>query len=173
MNTRNTFSLFATVLLFVACSRSTPQQEMASAAIERVVKEVAISSGTPVTKVDISIDGMSCAMMCGGSIKKALAALPGVTSADIEFNEGDVTDHAIVTYDESQVTDAQMIEAIQKLHSGQYKVLAVQITKQVKAAGGTSGEAVEVKEENGINASIPVKAILPGVLAILTQILRH
>ena len=165
--------LLAAVSLFMACSGTDAGQEMAAAAVQRVVNEVPITSGTPVTMADLSIDGMSCEMMCGGSIKKALAQLPGVSATEISFIEGETVDHAIVTYDESQVTDAQMVEAIQKLHDGQYKVMAVTITKQVKAAGGTTDEAVETKAEGGVSVQVPAQALLPGILAILTQILRH
>jgi copper chaperone CopZ len=101
--------------------------------------------------------------------------LPGITTTEIQFIEGDDRDHAIVTYDETQVTDAQMVEAIQALHDGQYKVLAVTITKQVRgSAGSTSDEEPSAKEEKGVKASLPSsEVLLPSILALLTSVLRQ
>ena len=63
----------AAFVLMASCSTAPEPAEVAAdaalAGIERVVNEVAITSGTPVTVADLSIDGMSCEMMCGGSIK--------------------------------------------------------------------------------------------------------
>jgi len=169
MKTRVLFPLTAAFVL--ACSQPAPVTEVASG-IERVVEEVAISSGTPVTMADLSIDGMSCEMMCGGSIKKALAQLPGITSTEINFVEGDERDHAIVTFDESKINDAQMIEAIQKLHDGQYKVMAVKVTKQVKASTSVSNAGDKTEQANGVSVISPASMILPGILALLTHALR-
>ena len=169
-------ALAAALLLITSCGSAPEADDVAAQAamsgIERVVTEVAINEGAPVTMADISIDGMSCEMMCGGSIKKALAKLPGVSGTEIKFVEGDERDHAIVTYDPAQVTDAQMIEAIQALHDGQYKVLAVNITKQVLATGGASGDVNGTKEEKTVRVYAPTSTVLPSILALLTQILR-
>lgn len=166
----------AAFVLMASCSTAPQPAEVASdvalAGIERIVNEVAITSGTPVTIADLSIDGMSCEMMCGGSIKKALAKLPGVAGTDITFIEGDERDHAIVTYDESKVTDAQMVEAIQALHDGQYKVLAVTITKQVSGVGSTTDEPTEEKEKSGVSVYAPPTTLLPNVVSLLAGFLR-
>ena len=165
------FALALSTTLLLSCSTNSPAPQVASN-IERTVVETAISSGTPVTMADISIDGMTCEMMCGGSIKKALGALPGIASTEIEFFEGDERDHAIVTFDESKVKDAQMIEAIQGLYDGQYKVLAVKITKQVKAGSSASSEAATTKEEHPVSVLAPAAVILPGILSLLSHVLR-
>ncbi len=165
------FALVLSTTMLLSCSTNSPAPQAASN-IERTVVETAISSGTPITMADISIDGMTCEMMCGGSIKKALAALPGIASTEIEFVEGDERDHAIVTFDESKVNDAQMIEAIQGLYDGQYKVLAVKITKQVKAAGSASSEGAATKEEHPVSVLAPAAMILPGILSLLSHVLK-
>jgi copper chaperone CopZ len=166
----------ASLLFFLlACSGAGDQGSAAVAGaaegFERVVKEVTIHSGSPVTMADLSIEGMSCEMMCGGSIKKALAKLPGVTATEIMFSEAEQRDHAIVTYNEAEVTDAQMIEAVHALHGGQYKVMAVTITKQVRG----SGASVEGGEGGSGEVSVysPGSVVLPSVLSLLSLILRR
>lgn len=162
-------------LLLSGCGQA-PETVVADipADVLRTVQEVAIQTGTPVTFADLSIEGMSCEMMCGSSIKKALAKLPGVSATEITFIEGDELDHAVVTYDESKVTDAELVKAVQALYDGQYKVLAVSVTKQVKASGpATTTEAVGTQEEKAVNAYLPTEAILPSIVALLTRILRY
>ncbi|MBL8011332.1 MAG: heavy-metal-associated domain-containing protein [Flavobacteriales bacterium] len=163
------------LLLLTACSSGPGDAAQAAAevaGVARVVNEVVIADGTPVTFADLSISGMSCEMMCGGAIKKALAQVQGVSTTEIKFVEGDENDHAIVTYDPAQVSDAQLVEAVQKIHDGQYKVVAVAVTKQVKGDGSASedGEAAEASEAK-VNAELPALR-LPSLLELLSLILR-
>ena len=95
-----------------------------------------------------------------------------MSTTEIKFVEGDENDHAIVTYDPAQVSDAQLVEAVQKIHDGQYKVVAVAVTKQVKGDGSASedGEAAEASEAK-VNAELPALR-LPSLLELLSLILR-
>jgi copper chaperone CopZ len=164
------------LLLVQACGTAEQPAEQAAAlpGVERVVKEVVITSGAPVAIADLGIEGMSCEMMCGGSIKKALAKLPGIASTEIQFIEGDERDHAIVTYDETKVTDTEMVEAIQALHEGQYKVLSVTITKQVRGTAAGTEPAGEQQEEEGVSVSLPSSdVVLPSIITLLTSVFRR
>jgi hypothetical protein len=159
--------------LLTACSSSSSPETTASSAsgVPRTVNEVTVS-GTPVTMADLSISGMTCEMMCGGSIKKALAALPGVTSTEIKFTEGDALDHAIVTFDADKVSDAEIVKTVQAVHEGQYKVSAVAITKQVQGASVEESpeEAVEQNEAQ-VSASLP-ELVMPSLFGSLAHMLR-
>ncbi|MEZ4756320.1 MAG: heavy-metal-associated domain-containing protein [Flavobacteriales bacterium] len=170
---------FSIALLAGSCSGTATNEaisdaaaQAAAAGIERVVTDQVINTGTPITTADLAIDGMSCEMMCGGSIKKALAKLPGISGTEITFVEGDERDHAIVTYDPAQVSDAQMIEAIQALHDGQYQVKAVHITRQVLAAGAEGAAPSTGGDAASVQAYLPRPAVLPSLVALLSQILR-
>jgi len=176
---KHLLSLIVGATLFATACTSTSSPNAADAAaevaaqgIERVVTDQVINAGIPVTTADLAIDGMSCEMMCGGSIKKALAKLPGISGTEIAFVEGDERDHAIVTYDPSQVSDAQMIEAIQALHEGQYQVRAVHITRQVVAPGAEGTAPVASGNAASVEVFLPRPAVLPSLVALLSQILR-
>lgn len=158
-------------MIFIACGGAPEVKEQAIAGVERTVKEVVISAGQPVITADLSIEGMSCEQMCGGAIRKALAKL-GVEGTEIEMSEGEGPDHAIVTYDDRKVTDAQMVEAIQGLYDGQYKVVAVSITKQVVDGGSGQAEPAKHEEDKGVNAYSASEVVLPSVLAIISRLLR-
>lgn len=171
MSPRLVLPLLTTLLFSCAGQAPEPMEQIASQTIERVVEEVAVSGTAPTTLADLSITGMSCEMMCGGSIKKALAQLPGVNSTEIRFIEGDENDHAVVDYDATKVTDEQLISAVQGLYEGQYKVVAVKITKQVSAANATHTEAAKA-EDKGVSVLDPAAVVVPGILALLSHVLR-
>lgn len=171
MKHRTALPVLLVSLFLLACGSAPEVQEQAIAGVERTVKEVVISAGQPVITADLSIEGMTCEQMCGGAIRKALAKL-GVEGTEIEMNEGEGPDHAIVTYDDHKVTDAQMVETIQGLYDGQYKVVAVSITKQVVDGGSGQAEPAKHEEDKGVNAYSTSDVVLPSVLAIISRLLR-
>lgn len=163
--------LLAVAFILGACSSHTEETVAVNAsAPSRTVAEAVISEGTPITSADLSITGMTCEMMCGGSIKDALAKLPGITKTEIVFNEGDQANHAIVTYDPAQVSDGDMVKTVEGLHDGQYKVLAVGITKQVLKTGAS--DAAEAEKGDEVNASVMQDVVVPGVFGLLARLLR-
>lgn len=137
--------------------------------IARSVHEVAITSGEPRLIADLSIEGMTCEQMCGGAIKKALAQL-GVDGVEIRMSEGDGPDHAVVTYDEAKVGDARMVEAIQALNDGQYRVVAIDITRQVKGGSGDAEPAGGA--EGAVSVLAPELPALPSIVALIGRLLR-
>lgn len=163
------FLLLAATLI-AACGEAPAPAAQGGAEVARSVNEVVITSGTPVNTADLSIDGMTCAMGCGGTIKHELAKLPGVTGTEVNFTDADHTNHVLVTYDPAQVSDADMVKAVQTIHDGQYKVLAVGITKQVLKEGASEAPA-EAVEGAQVNASLESVA-LPSLVALLQHLVR-
>lgn len=163
--------LVFTVAFAVSCSQG-PSAVQADIQVPHTSKEVAITSGEPVTMADLSISGMTCEMMCGGAIKDALAQLKGVDHTEIAFTaEEGKPSHAVVTYDPAQVSDVDMVKTVQALHEGQYKVLAVDITKQVVRTGEAAGPA-ETEETEKVNASALGEVVIPSILALLTRLVQ-
>ena len=159
------------LVALAACGETAAPVADAKADPVRAVNEVLISSGTPVTMADLSIDGMTCAMGCGNTIKSALVKLPGVSGAEVGFTEAGVTNHVVVTYDPGKVSDADMVKAVQGLHNGDYKVVGVGITKQVlKSSTGDQAPTGKQAEEQ-VNTSIGNVA-LPSIVALLQRLVR-
>ena len=163
------FAAYLTLAALAACGEAIAPAVEAKGDVARSVNEVTITNGTPVTMADLSIDGMTCAMGCGGTIKSALAKLPGVSGAEVNFTDAEHTNHVVVTYDPAQVSDADMVKAVQGIHDGQYKVMAVGITKQVLKV--PSGDPPVETSEGQVNASIESVA-LPSLVALLQQLVR-
>lgn len=168
---KNPFAL-ALLVIAMACNEAPmPVAADAPTSFDRVEKEVAITSGEPMATADLSVNGMTCAMMCGGAIKDALAKLPGVNNTEIQFTDADHVNHAVVTYDPAKVSDADMVKAIQSLHEGQYKVSSVNVTKQVLHTGKAEAPA-EGKEGDDVSASTLPDVVLPSLLALLSSLVR-
>ena len=80
-----------------------------------------------------------------------------------------------MTYDEGKVSDEQMIEAVQKANDGAYKVLAVDITKQVKEGNAGVHASRSAAEEGSKNADVSTSVrdlVVPGLLGLLSRIVR-
>lgn len=163
-------ALFILIAALAACGEATVQQTETAADVARTVNEVAITSGTPVTLADLSIEGMTCAMGCGSTIKSALAKLPGVSGTEVNFTEAGQTNHVVVTFDPAQVSDADMVKAVQTIHNGDYKVSAVGITKQVLKEGASDAPAEEATDAK-VNASLE-GVVLPSLVALLQRLVR-
>ncbi|MCB9170967.1 MAG: heavy-metal-associated domain-containing protein [Flavobacteriales bacterium] len=168
------FLPICTVAGLMACQQGTSPSAGAEQNITRNVHEVTIASGTPVVTADLSIEGMTCEIMCGGAIKDALGKLAGVEDTKIDFKEGEDVDHAIVTFDPEKVSEDQMIQAVQALHEGQYKVLAVDVTRQVlQHPGSASDEGAEGPASTEEQVSVALQGfVLPSLLELLSQIVR-
>ncbi|MFZ5625280.1 MAG: heavy-metal-associated domain-containing protein, partial [Gemmatimonadota bacterium] len=61
-------------------------------------------------QVTFHVEGMTCGG-CAVATRKVLARLPGVTHADVSYEQ----QRAVVTYDPAKVNPAQMIAAIETL----------------------------------------------------------
>ena len=88
----------------------------------------------------IEIDGMSCVMGCGSSIRKELYATKGVSEVDFDFEEERTTNIAKIKFDKDLVTVDEMIKILNTMNENQFKV------------GKTTTENIEIspkyQEEN-------------------------
>jgi copper chaperone CopZ len=115
----------------------------------------------------IRISGMVNEVKCVSSIKKLLSAMVGVTEIELNFNEQNHINHAMIKYDSNVINDQQMVNAIEKLNNGAYKVGDVEIKKLKEKS-----ISVKIKsEENEITftsspSSESVGFALPNILNV-------
>ncbi|MBP6090491.1 MAG: heavy-metal-associated domain-containing protein [Crocinitomicaceae bacterium] len=108
--------LFCLLGLFVACN-STPETIVLRR--EKVVK----TTKTKVIgnkKMTVEIEGMTCEMGCGGSIRKALKETGGVERVQYDFVEGRKKQVAIVTYNDQQVSPKEALKLIETINEKQF-----------------------------------------------------
>jgi len=72
------------------------------------------------TIANIEIEGMACEVMCGGKIKEGLSGIEGIVSCDLDFDNKLAT----VKFDNKTTSKDEMINVIQELNSGQFKVIS-------------------------------------------------
>lgn len=70
----------------------------------------------------MKIDGMTCMMGCGASIRKELYATNAVKNVDFDFEEGRETNTAKIAFDDSKITEKKMIDLISKMNEKQFTV---------------------------------------------------
>ena len=67
---------------------------------------------------DYAIEGMVCAMGCAGTIQKDVASLSGVVVSSVDYEAG----KAHFEYNQSIVSEKEIIAKIEGIGDGQYKV---------------------------------------------------
>lgn len=113
---------------------------------------------------NIAIDGMACEMMCGSKIAGELNGLNGVKNTEIDFKgEGEVN-FALVEFDANTVSEQEMIDAVQAIANGHYKVNAVEVKHVV--------EATESQEEEDKVGSLKptLQYQLPNIFSVFTRL---
>jgi copper chaperone CopZ len=104
------------VFVFSACN-STPETIVLRR--EKVVKTTKTKvSGTK--KMTTEIEGMTCEMGCGGSIRKALKETGGVERVQYDFVEGRKKQVALITYDAVKIDAQKMLQLIQTINEKQF-----------------------------------------------------
>jgi len=149
--------------------------------LEENVQEPIAVSKTVVKGVEakatakIGINGMSCEMMCGGAIKKCLKGIKGVKETIIHFDQNETVDVAEVDFDNNQVSEKELIAAIEMLNDGKYKVKSVELV-----ITETSYEKIEKEGENPELKKKPVEVSffetsrfeLPSIFSVAAKIAR-
>ena len=99
-------------LVFTSCKNET-QPEVKTVDVDVTKKDVAqtLDPNATYTKVEFSIDGMTCAMGCAKTIEKKMAKMEGVKTAKVDFDKR----LAMVEYDEAKVTPKSLEEAVSKV----------------------------------------------------------
>ena len=127
--------LFLVVLTtLVACSQEAEKQIITSA---KEVPVKVIPTASEGAEATLFIEGMSCQRMCVSKIEKTMADLEGVESLEIDFNADRDVDICSVKFDQDVISEQEMIEAVQGIAGGVYKVKEVEVKKNVESAVST------------------------------------
>ncbi len=161
-------SLFLSIsIVFLGCSGAEQGSGVGNGVARTIVEVAGLASGT--NRADLSITGMSCEVMCGTAIRKALAEVPGVQSAEIAFEEGSDLNHAIVTFDPEVANDKDMVSAVTELFDGVYQVKEVTI-EQPKEGKSVNSSGAGVGTQ-GLDTELP-SIQMPNLMDALSRILR-
>lgn len=157
--------MFGAVALIGACS-SSPDASTEKTEDISVTYVEEVGGETEKFVASLSIDGMACEMSCGSAISSALSSIEGVSNTDIEFNGAEEENFAVVEFDSGITGEKEMIEAVEKLANGHYKVSKVKVT-HFKVAETASDK----KEDKPIGAITPsLDYDLPNFFSVFSRL---
>lgn len=135
-----------------------------------IKKEEQTAKNTP-TKVEpvignrmltLEIEGMTCVMGCGGSIRKELAATHAIESCEFEFEEGRAMNTAKISFDKDKITVDKIIEIVSTMNKGQFKVgnndtedISVNIRTKVEEVPNDKVDDSKMKVSTSTNIEMP------------------
>jgi heavy metal translocating P-type ATPase len=125
-----------------------PDPQAVTAAIEKA------GYTTPEETLELQVEGMTCAS-CVARIEKALAAVPGVTSAAVNL----ATERAVVRYPAGSVTRAALENAV--------RVSGYDVIKSAEGAKNDDGEERRAAEIGALGRSLAVAATLTVPLFVM------
>ena len=162
------FLLAAFGLCVVACSQQpeqTVEQEPAKTEVERT--EVVSTGAESKAIASLGIEGMTCAIGCAGKIQKTLAAMDGIIACDVLFEDK----IAEVRYDDTKISEDDMVAAIQELNKGQFKVTLIEIEKTVVKDVDSDIDAEENPDdkETAMNGTIS----FPNIFDVFTRLYSY
>lgn len=127
MKLENTILVVLSTIMFFACNES----------------KQPVSSNS---SLQCNIEGMTCAEGCAKAIQEKVAELNGVASSSVNFEKK----LALFTFDSTKTSAAEIIQTIQTLNEGQYKVIpSVSGSEPAVEKNATDEEAIEVQKKEG------------------------
>ena len=118
---KNVILLAGLAFFFAACSGNKAEQatNQETAAQEQVDNHKSV---VPTSVLSAEIAGMSCVKGCGSSIRKELYGNGGISKVEYDFEEGREFNGIKVYYDESQISEDEIILALTTMEEHKYTV---------------------------------------------------
>ncbi len=119
---KNWILISALAIGMVACSSSNQENATSNIVVEQILEKGSVAK----TVAKFSIEGMTCAHGCGGKIQKELEDMDGVKSTELDFVEERKVNVVSVEFDAASIDENKMINLVNGLADGKYKVIAAQ-----------------------------------------------
>ena len=172
--------LFTGVLvsLLASCSTSTDQvADTENTSQTETVAEDELVSVIPNRKMTTEIDGMTCVMGCGGSIRKELLSTGAVSRCSFDFKGIDETSSAMIEFDKEKISADEIVNLIMNLNDGQFtlgEMSTETIAMKVEEDSSSEKSASSEKEEiSPINVSSSSGIQLPNFIDLISELLIH
>ena len=103
------------------------------------------------TEVSMEIEGMVCAVGCAKFIEKTLTELDGVSECNVDFENG----IAQVSYASSNLTEEEIIQAINELNDGQYQVNEIEVKSHKEKSSAPRSDKDEEASQTEVSFNFP------------------
>jgi copper chaperone CopZ len=132
-------SVFAlAAVLFASCKDTSKDGNIETGTDSTVTDTTKVKkTAANLEKASFKIDGMTCAVGCAKMIEGKLAGLEGVEEAKVNFD----TKEATVSFDPAKQTPEKLVETVQHIADGAYKV------SDVKSSGDKAYYHVDQEKE--------------------------
>lgn len=101
------------------------------------------------------VEGMVCAMGCGGSIRKDLKSTGAVSRVEVDFKEGQEKQIVKISFDNTLISKSEIISRMEKINDKQFKVQAIGSTDAGSESSGGSSEKSTVNMSEQTTFEIP------------------
>ncbi|MBU2018799.1 MAG: hypothetical protein KJ941_04055 [Bacteroidetes bacterium] len=150
-------TVLAVAFLFSSCSEGNKDQApQTTLAKDDAVKVV----GNRI--LTLEIEGMTCVMGCGGTIRKELADTKAIESCEFEFEEGRAKNTAKISFDKDKISVDKIISIVSTINKGQFKVgssasedVSVNIRTKVEEVSSDKAENSRMKVASQTEFDIP------------------
>ena len=113
------YFLFSLTLIY-SCNQKDEVVVLKRQKLSDTKKNTKPQKETPNTVLELDIEGMTCELGCGGTIRVGVMDLGGIHRVRFDFKEGQKKQRAYISYDANKVDKNQIIEELQKLNEGQF-----------------------------------------------------
>jgi mercuric ion binding protein len=120
--------LFLMLLIFVIFS-CTNHEEKIIVKNAKPKEEKKNDNVIPTKMLSLEVEGMSCEMNCGGSIRKELKKTGAVSRVEFVWVDEAEKQVTKVSYDDTKITDKEIVALIEKINDGQFTTYGGKIEK--------------------------------------------
>ena len=107
---KNCIALFVLAILFSSCNSSTPETKTPPSQVEKVTNTRQETTAEAVV-MEMTIEGMVCAMGCAAVIEKRLNKTLGVTKATVDF----ASKKAVVEFNPNALTSTGIVGIVKSV----------------------------------------------------------
>ncbi|MFK7784624.1 MAG: heavy-metal-associated domain-containing protein [Crocinitomicaceae bacterium] len=166
------------VSLLASCSTSTDQVSNAeNKAQTDTLSEDELVAVIPNRKMTTEIDGMTCVMGCGGSIRKELLGTGAVARCSFDFKGMDETSKAMIEFDKDKISADEIADLIKDINEGQFtlgKMSTETIATEVEEeSNADEASTTEEKKITPIHVSSSSGIQLPNFIDLISELLVH
>jgi copper chaperone CopZ len=118
--------LVSVILIAISCTTNEEKiiVKNAKPKVEKTAQAI-----VPNNLLTVEIEGMSCEMNCGGSIRKALKKTGAVSRVEFDWVEEAEKQITKISYDDKKMNDKQILALIESLNDGQFTTHGGKIEK--------------------------------------------
>ncbi|MEJ6777059.1 MAG: hypothetical protein QNK85_07020 [Crocinitomicaceae bacterium] len=156
---------FTTALTLSACSGDV---EVSKNSNNQIEQEAEVHANRILT---MEVEGMVCKMGCGGTIRKGLKAMTGISEIQFDFEDDRSSNLATVSFDKNIITADEMVKIVTGLNEGQFKVGSIS-SESLYETTIIENKITESYEESALEMTSSQVAI-PNLLDLFSGFFTH